>query len=52
MYLTIKEVADRYKLTPDCIKKWVRADKFPKPVKLNGSTRWRVEDVEKWESER
>lgn len=50
MFLTQKEVAARYKVTPDCITKWVRADKFPKPVKLNGATRWKVEDLEQWES--
>lgn len=52
MFLTQKEIADRYKVTIDCITKWVRAGKFPKPVKLNGATRWKLIDVEKWESER
>lgn len=52
MFLTVDEAAQRYKVTKDCIWRWVRADKFPKPVKLNGATRWKVEDLVKWESER
>jgi predicted DNA-binding transcriptional regulator AlpA len=29
--------------------RWTRTDKFPKPVKLGGATRWRLSDIETWE---
>lgn len=52
MYLTVNEVAGRYKVTKDCIWRWVRAGKFPAPVKLNGATRWKIDYLIKWESEK
>lgn len=27
---------------------WVREEKFPKPMKMNGTTVWNAADVEKW----
>lgn len=27
---------------------WVRENKFPRPIKLNGRTVWRLSDVESW----
>jgi len=27
---------------------WVREEKFPKPIKMNGTTVWNATDVEKW----
>ncbi|OTG62097.1 hypothetical protein B9T29_08685 [Acinetobacter sp. ANC 3903] len=27
---------------------WVREEKFPKPIKMNGVTVWNFDDVEKW----
>lgn len=52
MYLTVDDVASRYKVTKDCIWRWVRGDKFPKPVKLNGATRWDIETIQKWENDK
>jgi prophage regulatory protein len=52
MFLSVGQVAIRYGVTNDCIWRWVRADKFPKPIKLNGATRWKLIDIEKWESEK
>jgi prophage regulatory protein len=52
VYLNDREVAARYglhRLTPY---RWVRDDpSFPRPVKLSpGCTRWRLADLENWES--
>lgn len=30
---------------------WVRENKFPRPIKLNGRTVWRLSDVKSWLSE-
>ena len=49
MYLSIKSVAARYEVTVDCIRKWVAADKFPAPMRINGAARWRLSDIEDWE---
>ncbi|MDX1573806.1 MAG: AlpA family phage regulatory protein [Methylophaga sp.] len=50
-YLTDKEVAARYSLGRSTIWLWTRENKFPKPRKLNHSTRWHVDDLIKWEAE-
>ena len=30
--------------------RWKRNGEFPRPFKLGGSTRWRLSDIEDWES--
>ena len=49
MYLSMKKVCARYDVTRDTIYKWMRDGKFPQPVKVNGATRWREEDLKRWE---
>lgn len=49
-YLSDKTVAARYDVSRPTVWRWTRHGKFPKPVKLNnGSTRWKLSDLEKWE---
>ena len=50
-FLTDRDNADRYGVTRQTIWDWTRKGKFPKPVKLNGSTRWKLSDIEAWEVE-
>lgn len=51
LYLSVKEVAGRYSSSTPSIWRWVQLGRFPKPVKLNGtSTRWKVSDLEEWET--
>lgn len=51
-YLSDKSVAARYDSSRATIWRWVQEGKLPKPVKLtNGTTRWKLCDLEKWEAE-
>ena len=52
-YLKDTEVANRYRISRPTIWRWVKNGTFPKPVRLGeGSTRWRLADLEKWEQVR
>lgn len=51
--ITMKPLTARLGVTRHCVYKWVRNNKFPKPLKPNGPmghAYWRVEDVAKWEA--
>jgi prophage regulatory protein len=48
-YLMDKQVAERFSVSRTTIWRWIRTSNFPKPVKLGGSTRWRLADLEAWE---
>ncbi len=52
MFLSVKKVCERYDITRDTVVKWVKAGKFPKPLRLNGAVRWDIEDLQKWEKTR
>lgn len=52
-HLSVKKVSERYETSPATIWRWVREGNFPRPVKLTpGCTRWRLTDLESWESSR
>jgi len=47
------QLAERYGVTRQTIWRWVREERFPPPVRLApGTVRWRLGDVEAWESAR
>lgn len=50
-YLTVQEVANRYKVFRSTVWRWVENDPgFPKPVKLSpGTTRWLQSDLMRFE---
>ena len=50
-YLSDKSIATRYSVSRATIWRWVREEKLPKPVKINGSTRWNSDDLLTWEKE-
>lgn len=54
MYLSDKQVAERYGVSRKVPWDWIKADpSFPKPVKLSpGCTRWKLEELLTWESTR
>ena len=54
MYLSDKQVADRYSVSRISIWRWRKTDpNFPQPVSLSpGCTRWRLSDIEAWEASR
>ncbi|GHG25233.1 helix-turn-helix transcriptional regulator [Paracoccus aerius] len=46
LFLSVKQVGDRYGVSVDSIWRWVRLDQFPRPVKLGGqTTRWRLSEI-------
>lgn len=54
LYLTDKQVADRFGVSRPTVWRWVRSENgFPKPVTLSaGCSRWRLSDIEAWEATR
>ena len=49
-FLRDTEVAIRYNISRSTIWRWVKADRFPKPIKFGAaSTRWWITDLEIWE---
>jgi prophage regulatory protein len=51
LYLSVDQVAQRFGVSKDTIWRWKRNGEFPKPFKLGGATRWRLSDLEEWESQ-
>lgn len=49
MFFTVKEVAERYKVSPSTIWRWQRKGKFPKPKKFEGVTRWNTKMLETYD---
>ena len=53
IYMTDTALAERYQVSRATIWRWAQAKRFPDPIKLSaGCTRWRLIDIEKWETER
>ncbi|MBN7783669.1 AlpA family phage regulatory protein [Ponticoccus gilvus] len=53
VYLSDKQLADRFAVSRRTIWNWFDAGHFPAPVRLSRSvTRWRLPDVEAFENER
>lgn len=52
IYVSVKRVAERFEASAPTIWRWTAAGTFPKPVKLNGCTRWKLSDIEAWEQSR
>lgn len=51
LYLSVDQLAQRFGVSKDSIWRWKRKGDFPAPVKLGGTTRWRLSDIEEWESQ-
>ena len=51
-YLSDKAVASRYGISRATVWRWAKEQPtFPRPVKLAGCTRWRSEELQKWETQ-
>ena len=50
-FLSDKDLAARYSIHRVTPWRWVRDGKLPAPIKINGSTRWKLSDIEAWEVE-
>ncbi len=52
IFMSDTAVAARYQVSRATIWRWAQARRFPNPIKLSeGCTRWRLAEVEQWESE-
>lgn len=53
LFLSDKQTAQRYDVKRGTVWRWYHQGNFPFPVKLSpGCTRWRLSDLEKWETEK
>lgn len=50
--LKAQEVAEFAKVDVRTVWRWNSSGKLPKPVKLGGSVRWLLHELEKWLAER
>lgn len=50
-YLSDKAVANRYDVSRATIWRWTSTGQLPKPLKFNGSTRWKKSDLIAFELE-
>lgn len=44
-YLRDSDLAERYSVHRNSVWRWVSEGRFPAPVKVGGSTRWRLSEV-------
>ena len=50
MFMTDRQVGNRYGVCRYTIWRWVREGKYPAPKKLtSGSTRWHISDIEEFD---
>lgn len=50
-YLAVRGVASRYSVSVPTVWRWAKDGQLPKPIKLNGSTRWKLADLMEWEQQ-
>ena len=52
-FASVDELAARYGVNRSSLYKWVKSGEYPKPIKIGPKfTRWRREDVQRYESSR
>lgn len=51
-YLSDKAVANRYEVSRATVWRWANDKQLPKPIKINGSTRWIESDLIAFELEK
>jgi prophage regulatory protein len=53
LYLSDKDLSERYAVTRITVWRWAREGTLPKPIKLSvNTTRWRLSDLESFEATR
>ena len=53
VYLSDKQLAERYGVARATVWRWIRTSDFPKPRKITpGCSRWPISDVVTWESQK
>lgn len=51
LFLSDKDLAARYSVHRVTPWRWAQEGKLPAPVKINGTTRWKLTDIEAWEAQ-
>lgn len=51
VFLKLNEVAARCRVSPMTIRRWWASGHIIPPVKINGTLRWKLADLEAWEAE-
>ena len=46
--LRMKQLPNILSVSKSAIWNWIRNDKFPKPLKINGTSAWRTETIDEW----
>lgn len=49
--LTIRDLADRLRVSPATISRWWRAGVMPQPLRVRRTLRWREAVIDKWLAE-
>ena len=53
VYLSDRDLAARYRITRASIWRWIDTRALPKPIQFSpGCTRWRLSDLERWETQK
>ena len=53
LYFSDKQLAMRFGVNRPTVWRWVKQAGLPRPIKLSaGCTRWRLADLERWESDK
>jgi excisionase family DNA binding protein len=50
-FLTVEELAERYRCSKQHIGRQLAAGKLPRPIRVGALVRWRLEAIEAWENE-
>ena len=45
---TIQEVANKFKVTPRTVRRWINLGIFPRPLKIGGTIRYRQADLDQF----
>lgn len=50
-YLTVAELADRFRVSPETVRAWLKYDQGPRSVKIVGRRLFPTAEVEKYEAD-
>lgn len=48
-FITIKEVASRYRVSVATLYSWLKSGKFPAGIRIGGLRRWDIQELEAFE---
>lgn len=50
LYLDLKSVMERFKVSASSVYTWISCGQFPAPKKFGRSSRWKLSELEAWEA--